>query len=261
MHSLHRPHPLPASKSRCAGMQSGKACCKIPGHRLLKVGRSPIIFQRWPHWLHAGPTDPEIIAALRGTSDGPNRPWLAKAVSTCSFSPTFFRIAVCDAANYVAVARRAAAPLLCRIGVDRTRHHGLYRDTLQGGCRAGLAQGRQECEGCYRAEQPDGTCRVWLWYSSPALFSPFARRVADIVITEHMYEMLDKARKHTIQHYRNILQTIHEKPSVIAQTYKDMNGKVVVSMRPLYLCLQCPTISTEAERDLHVEEKLHCFCG
>lgn len=46
----------------------------------------------------------------------------------------------------------------------------------------------------------------------------------------------------------------------MAQTSKG-DGRPVVSLRPLYLCLQCPVISTEAERDQHVEAKSHCFGG
>lgn len=75
---------------------------------------------------------------------------------------------------------------------------------------------------------------------------------------EHIGELLEKARKPTLQHYHRILQNIHEKPSIIAQTYKS-DGRPVVSLRPLYLCLQCPSIMTEADRDQHVETKLHCF--
>lgn len=80
-------------------------------------------------------------------------------------------------------------------------------------------------------------------------------------IAEHMRDMLENARKHTLQHYRNIIQKIYEEPSIIAQTHKNPDSRPVVSLRSLYLCLQCPQISTEAERDQHVEAKLHCFCG
>jgi ubiquitin carboxyl-terminal hydrolase 22/27/51 len=77
-----------------------------------------------------------------------------------------------------------------------------------------------------------------------------------------MGEMFENARKQTLQHYRMILQNIHEKPSIIAQTYNaSTDGQHVVSLRPLYLCLQCPNIMTEADRDLHFETKSHCFCG
>jgi ubiquitin carboxyl-terminal hydrolase 22/27/51 len=77
-----------------------------------------------------------------------------------------------------------------------------------------------------------------------------------------MAEMFGKARKQTLQHYRAILQNIHEKPSIIAQTYNaPADARNVVSLRPLFLCLQCPSIMTEVDRDLHFETKSHCFCG
>jgi ubiquitin carboxyl-terminal hydrolase 22/27/51 len=76
-----------------------------------------------------------------------------------------------------------------------------------------------------------------------------------------MGEMFENARKQTLQHYRAILQNIHEKPSIIAQTYNTAtDGQNVVSLRPLYLCLQCPNIMTEADRDYHFDTKSHCFC-
>lgn len=82
------------------------------------------------------------------------------------------------------------------------------------------------------------------------------------VSAEHMGEMFENARKQTLQHYRAILQNIHEKPSIIAQTHNTAtDGQNVVSLRPLYLCLQCPNIMTEADRDHHFDTKSHCFCG
>ncbi|KAF2011680.1 cysteine proteinase [Aaosphaeria arxii CBS 175.79] len=76
---------------------------------------------------------------------------------------------------------------------------------------------------------------------------------------EHIREMLEAAKKPTLHNYRLILQSIHEKPSINAQTHKNSEGRPAVSIRPLYLCLQCPNISSEADRDQHVETKLHCF--
>ncbi|KAF1956523.1 ubiquitin carboxyl-terminal hydrolase 2 [Byssothecium circinans] len=76
---------------------------------------------------------------------------------------------------------------------------------------------------------------------------------------EHMGVMLEKARKATFHSYSKILQVIHEKPSVIAQTYKSADGRPVVSLRPLYLCLQCPNIMTEADRNEHIDSKRHVF--
>ncbi|KAL6709589.1 hypothetical protein ACN47E_001524 [Coniothyrium glycines] len=77
---------------------------------------------------------------------------------------------------------------------------------------------------------------------------------------EHMGEMFENARKQTLQHYRMILQNIHEKPSIIAQTYNSANdARTVVSLKPLFLCLQCPSIMTDTDRDVHFESKSHCF--
>lgn len=77
---------------------------------------------------------------------------------------------------------------------------------------------------------------------------------------EHIQEMLAVSRKQTFHNYRLILQNIHEKPSIIAQSYISPSGsQSTVSLRPLYLCLQCPNISSEAERDQHVDAKNHVF--
>lgn len=79
-----------------------------------------------------------------------------------------------------------------------------------------------------------------------------------------MRNLLENARKQTLQHYRAILQNIHEKPSVIAQSCKSAtspNGRSCVSLRPLYLCLQCPNIMSESDRNEHIDAKRHIFCG
>lgn len=77
-----------------------------------------------------------------------------------------------------------------------------------------------------------------------------------------MGEMFDNARKLTLSSYQSILRNIHEKPSIIAQTHNSSSdSRPVVALRPLYLCLQCPNIMTETDRDQHWETKSHCFCG
>lgn len=84
---------------------------------------------------------------------------------------------------------------------------------------------------------------------------------ASLTVTEHMGEMFENARKQTLGHYQAILRNIHEKPSIIAQTYMSATeNQPIVSLRPLYLCLQCPSIMTEMDRDQHFETKSHCFC-
>jgi ubiquitin carboxyl-terminal hydrolase 22/27/51 len=74
--------------------------------------------------------------------------------------------------------------------------------------------------------------------------------------------MFENARKQTLANYQAILRKIHEEPSVIAQTYKSsIDGEPVVSLRPLFLCLQCPNIMPETDREEHMDQKGHCFCG
>jgi ubiquitin carboxyl-terminal hydrolase 22/27/51 len=76
-----------------------------------------------------------------------------------------------------------------------------------------------------------------------------------------MGEMFENARKQTLANYQSILRNIHEKPSIIAQTHNSSTeSRPVVALRPLYLCLQCPCIMTETDRDQHFETKSHCFC-
>lgn len=76
-----------------------------------------------------------------------------------------------------------------------------------------------------------------------------------------MGEMFENARKQTLIAYQAILRNIHEKPSIIAQTHNSSSeSKPIVALRPLYLCLQCPSIMTETDRDHHFETKAHCFC-
>jgi ubiquitin carboxyl-terminal hydrolase 22/27/51 len=79
-----------------------------------------------------------------------------------------------------------------------------------------------------------------------------------------MQLLLSNARGNTLKNYRTILQKIYEEPSVITQTHKASaagDSRAIVSLRPLFLCLQCPIISTEAERNQHIEAKGHVFCG
>jgi hypothetical protein len=136
------------------------------------------------------------------------------------------------------------------------RHHGLHSSRSQGGV-AGVAKGCQECQRQHRPKQPDGTYCLWLWYVHPVVQRPVPN-----FATEHMGEMFENARKQTLIAYQAILRNIHEKPSIIAQTHSSSTeSKPVVALRPLYLCLQCPSIMTETDRDHHFETKAHCFCG
>ncbi|KAI9827649.1 MAG: hypothetical protein M1819_006938 [Sarea resinae] len=60
-------------------------------------------------------------------------------------------------------------------------------------------------------------------------------------------------------------KAIFQKPAVIAQTWKPLNagsgadGRPITSLRSTYLCLQCPSICTQQDRDSHWHAKRHNF--
>ncbi|OCK99419.1 ubiquitin carboxyl-terminal hydrolase-like protein 22 [Cenococcum geophilum 1.58] len=80
---------------------------------------------------------------------------------------------------------------------------------------------------------------------------------------EHIRQLFENAsKKNATTNYTQLLQTIHEKPSIIAQTHRSTpngDGRSIVSLRPLYLCLQCPNVMTEEVRDRHFDAKGHAF--
>ncbi|OCK84919.1 ubiquitin carboxyl-terminal hydrolase-like protein 22 [Lepidopterella palustris CBS 459.81] len=79
---------------------------------------------------------------------------------------------------------------------------------------------------------------------------------------EHIRELFEKVKKMATTNYTQLLHTIHEKPSIIVQTHRSTvngDGRSVVSLRPLYLCLQCPNVMTEEIRDRHFDAKGHAF--
>jgi hypothetical protein len=135
-------------------------------------------------------------------------------------------------------------------------HDGFNRSCSQDGV-AGVAQGRKECQRQHRAKQPNGAYCLRLWYVPRCFWTA----VPDFK-AEHMGGMFENARKPALSNYQSILRNIHEKPSIIAQTHNpSAENRPVVALRALYLCLQCPSIMTETDRDQHFETKSHCFCG
>jgi ubiquitin carboxyl-terminal hydrolase 22/27/51 len=88
------------------------------------------------------------------------------------------------------------------------------------------------------------------------------RRLAHVQYgCEHIQLLLENARSSTLKQYRAILQKIFEEPSIITQTYKGPDGEPVVTLEPIYLCLQCPLIAPDYERDQHIDNKGHIFCA
>lgn len=63
----------------------------------------------------------------------------------------------------------------------------------------------------------------------------------------------------SIQHYKTILRAIFDINPRHPQTTKGMDGQVVTSLTPTYLCLQCPSTLTEEDLSKHGNKKSHRF--
>ncbi|KAM7221523.1 ubiquitin carboxyl-terminal hydrolase [Rhypophila decipiens] len=79
---------------------------------------------------------------------------------------------------------------------------------------------------------------------------------------EHLQRLFNQDQMTTntsIQHYKAILRAIFDQSPLISQTSKTIDGQIVTSLTPTYLCLQCPSISSEEDRTKHGNKKSHRF--
>lgn len=84
-----------------------------------------------------------------------------------------------------------------------------------------------------------------------------------MLLPEHLQRLFnqDQATTNTsIQHYKAILRSIFDMTPLIPQTAKAIDGQIVTSLTPTYLCLQCPSTLTEEDRTKHGSKKSHRFC-
>jgi len=80
---------------------------------------------------------------------------------------------------------------------------------------------------------------------------------------EHLQRLFNQDQTTTntsIQHYKSILRSIFDTTPLIPQTAKAIDGQIVTSLTPTYLCLQCPSTLTEEDRTKHGTKKSHRFC-
>ncbi|KAK3941177.1 putative ubiquitin carboxyl-terminal hydrolase 8 [Diplogelasinospora grovesii] len=81
---------------------------------------------------------------------------------------------------------------------------------------------------------------------------------------EHIQRLFnqDQATTNTsIQHYKAILRSIFDTTPMVPQTAKCVDGQIVTTLTPTYLCLQCPSTLTEEDRAKHGTKKSHRFWG
>ncbi|KAK3487241.1 hypothetical protein B0T13DRAFT_400147 [Neurospora crassa] len=63
----------------------------------------------------------------------------------------------------------------------------------------------------------------------------------------------------SIQHYKTILRAIFDINPILSHTAKGVDGQVVTSITPTYLCLQCPSTLTDDDLTKHGNKKSHRF--
>lgn len=77
---------------------------------------------------------------------------------------------------------------------------------------------------------------------------------------EHLETMMQQARPKMISHYNKMFSNaIDETTGIISQTYKNPDSKPATTLRPTYMCMQCPIITNEQSKDKHFETKGHAF--
>ncbi|KAF2155010.1 cysteine proteinase [Myriangium duriaei CBS 260.36] len=77
---------------------------------------------------------------------------------------------------------------------------------------------------------------------------------------DHVKELLEQARADALKQYRRLVQAINKDKNVAIRLPKATGaGQSVYSLRPTWLCLQCPNVATTETRDSH--DKNHKFCA
>lgn len=94
--------------------------------------------------------------------------------------------------------------------------------------------------------------------------SQYCSQVTDLS-PEHLQRFFSQSQEvtnRTIHHYKVLLQYIFDNNPLQPQTSVSFSHEDwhITSLTPNYLCLQCSTTSTDADRSKHSAEKLHRFC-
>ncbi|GAM84932.1 hypothetical protein ANO11243_029350 [Dothideomycetidae sp. 11243] len=78
---------------------------------------------------------------------------------------------------------------------------------------------------------------------------------------EHVRDLLEQARAEALKQYRRIVLAVNKDKNVAVRSAKHAgaNQPTLFSLRPTWLCLQCPNVATMETRDAH--DKSHKFCA
>ena len=83
---------------------------------------------------------------------------------------------------------------------------------------------------------------------------------AELFLPEHIQTLFKANKSIAIVEYEKIQDLINKADPSIICTPAVKDSIPIPSLRPTYLCLQCPTIMTEEGQDDHFAVKHHVFC-
>lgn len=78
-----------------------------------------------------------------------------------------------------------------------------------------------------------------------------------LTVAEHVKDLLDNARPDVIKQYTKLVQTVRRTPDIALRLPKPGSTPSSATLKPNYLCLQCPNVASLDQRDRH--EKGHRF--
>lgn len=76
-----------------------------------------------------------------------------------------------------------------------------------------------------------------------------------LTFIDHAKDMLENAQQEATKQYTRLVQTINKDAGLSTRLPKN---SAVLTLKPTFLCLQCPTVATSEQRDKH--DKSHRFC-
>ncbi|TKX22501.1 ubiquitin carboxyl-terminal hydrolase-like protein 11 [Elsinoe australis] len=76
---------------------------------------------------------------------------------------------------------------------------------------------------------------------------------------DHVKDLLENARPEATKQYTRLVQAINKDNNLSVRLPKISSGTAPYSLRPTWLCLQCPNVATSESRDAH--DKAHKFCA
>jgi len=81
------------------------------------------------------------------------------------------------------------------------------------------------------------------------------QQICVLTFVDHIKDLFDNAQQEALKQYTRIVQTINKTLDISTRVPR---GSAALTLKPTYLCLQCPSVATAEQRDRH--DKGHRLC-